>query len=195
MIGRLTGQLLDENPEGGLVIDVQGVGYECWAPVGTAGRAQRDGERLVLVIHTHVREEAFELFAFASEAERRLFRLLLAAPNVGPRTALGIMSALPVEDLARSIRENDIGRLCKIPGVGKKTAERLVLELKGKVNELSTGASGPGLKDDTSRLVGALTNMGYRPAEAERVVKSLESEASGRPMSELLREALARLTP
>src|SRR5258706_12602218 len=124
MIGRLTGfPLADE--DGALVVDVRGVGYEIAAPLGTAGRAAKDAEgRITVYVHTHVREDALMLFGFATETERHAFRTLIGVSNVGPKTALAVLSALPSADLARAIAAKDVPRLTAISGVGKKTAER-----------------------------------------------------------------------
>lgn len=199
MIGRLVGRVVAEDPAGSVVLDVSGVGYEVLTPVGTLGRAPSEAGGVVLSIHTHVREDAFELFGFASEAERRVFRLLIGVPNVGPKTALGLLSALPVEELSACIDASDLARLTRVPGIGKKTGERLLLELKDKLPKLGRGKpqpSGGGAgRDDGRRLATALTNMGYRAAEADRAVKSLGDRVGREPIADLLREALALLTP
>jgi holliday junction DNA helicase RuvA len=199
MIGRLTGKVVVDDPGGSLVLDVNGVGYELMTPVGTRARAESSGELLVLIVYTHVREEAFDLYGFASELERRVFRLLLDVPNVGPRTALNVLSALPTAELAQAVHASDVARLCRLPGIGKKTAERLVLELKEKLPKLTDQArpevGRPAARDDRQRLLGALTNMGYRTAEAEQALKSLADRLGKEPLSDLLRQALALLTP
>jgi Holliday junction DNA helicase RuvA len=200
MIGRLCGRMVTEEPDGSLVLDVHGVGYDVMAPLGTARRAgaAANAEGLVLHIHTHVREDSIELFGFATETERRVFRLLIGVPNVGPKTALGVLSALPSDELAGAVRDGDLARLGRVPGIGKKTAERLVLELKGKLPEVVRGSTAQRLgaegRDNAARLQGALTNMGYRAAEAEQAVKALGGRVNSEPDSELLREALAWLT-
>jgi Holliday junction DNA helicase RuvA len=143
-----------------------------------------------------VREDALDLFGFPSEAERRVFRLLLGIPNVGPKTAVGVLSALSVSDLARAVRTSDFGRLSKVPGIGKKTAERLVLELKDKLSaagDEGTSGARPPSSDARGRLLSALTNMGYRAAEAEKAVASLGTKVDHTPIGELIKEALARL--
>jgi len=204
MIGKLKGVVVAEEPTL-VTLDVQGVGYEVQLPAGTLGRARRSDPEVELWIHTVVRADALELFGFSDEAERRIFRLLINVPNVGPRTALGVMSALTTRDLAQAIRGSDTARLTKVPGVGKKTAERLVLELKDKLatHELELGleseqkrlpASAERPSDARSRLLSALTNMGYRPAEAERAVQALGQRVLAEPLGDLLREALAELS-
>lgn len=197
MIGWLRGRVLAEEPSGALLIDVSGVGYEVNAPLGTLGRAREAEGSIELFVHTHVREDALDLFGFASETERRTFRLLLGIPNVGPKTALGVLSALSVNELGRAIGAGDVGRLSKVPGIGKKTAERLVLELKDKLPAVSGDALpvtvGGAPSDAKQRLLSALTNMGYRAAEAERAVTGLGSKVESAPIGELLKDALALL--
>src|SRR4051812_43670498 len=136
MLGFLRGRVISEEPSG-VILDVGGVGYELTVPVGSLGRAphQPNGD-VELWVHTHVREDALDLFGFASELERRVFRLLVSVPNVGPKTAIGVLGALPIADLSRAISARDLGRLGKVPGIGKKTAERLVVELADKLPSL-----------------------------------------------------------
>jgi holliday junction DNA helicase RuvA len=196
MIGRLCGRVVVEAPDGAVVLDVGGVGYELTTPLGAIGRAAADGELITLFVHTHVRQDAIDLFGFASEVERRVFRLLITVPNVGPKTAMNVLSALPPPELSRAVHENDLPRLNKIPGIGKKTAERIVLELKEKLTLVEDQPRAAGRRvrpDDAGRLLGALTNMGYRPAEAERAVRALGDRVGSEPLSDLLRRALAHL--
>jgi Holliday junction DNA helicase RuvA len=149
-----------------------------------------------LYVHTHVREDILDLFGFATELERSVFRLLIDIPNVGPKTALGILSALPPPELASAVADRNLARLTSISGIGKKTAERLILELKEKlprVAELRAPAHPERLGDDAGRLLGALTNMGFRQPEAERAVHALGDRVGKEPLSELLKAALAKL--
>jgi Holliday junction DNA helicase RuvA len=196
LIGRLVGTVaIVGDPV--LTVDVGGVGYEVHVPRGTLGRASSgENARITLHVHTHVREDALDLFGFASEVERAVFRLLISIPNVGPKTALGILSALPPPELASAVGERDLGRLTSVSGIGKKTAERLVLELKEKlprlVETLQPGAA-PRATDDAGRLLGALTNMGFRQAEAERAVAALSDRVGKDSLQELLKAALAKL--
>jgi holliday junction DNA helicase RuvA len=201
MLGWLRGRVLSEEPNG-VILDVGGVGYELTIPVGTLGRAASDATGLVeFWVHTHVREDALELFGFGSELERRVFRLLVSVPNVGPKTAVGVLGALSISDLSRAIAGRDHGRLSKVPGIGKKTAERLVVELVDKLPALvpadATGKPSSGkvpAAGSAQLLLKALVNMGYRPAEAERAVQHLGKSVDTEPMSDLLRAALAFLT-
>ena len=197
MIGSLRGRVSGDEVGGTLLIDVAGVGYEVTVPAGTLGRARRSGgDEVELLVHTHVREDALDLFGFASEHERWVFRLLIGVPNVGPKTALGVLSALSVADLARAVRAGDLARLTKVPGIGKKTAERLVLELKEKLGQDALPGSTPSQPagDAAARLTSALMNMGYRAAEAEKAVASLGPRVEKAPLGDLLREALSKLS-
>ena len=197
MIGWLRGRVVGEEPTGALLIDVGGVGYEVNAPLGAVGRARVVGGEIELFVHTHVREDALDLFGFPTELDRRTFRLLVGVPNVGPKTALGVLSALSVSELGSAVRAGDLARLSKVPGIGKKTAERLVLELKEKLpalgTDLGTGAQRGPESDAKQRLLSALTNMGYRAGEAERAVDGLGSKVEEAPIGDLLKEALALL--
>jgi len=199
MIGLLSGKLVADEPSGPLLIDVGGVGYEVHAPVGTVGKAEHVAAGIRLYIHTHVREDTLQLFGFASPLERVVFRMLLGVPNVGPKTALGVLSALPPPELARAVQASDVSGLSKVPGIGKKTAERLVLELQEKLIGIGQEvARPPGSAASPSAeahlLLKALVNMGYRPAEAERAVKALGDRVGKVEIAELLREALQGLS-
>src|SRR5882672_7512781 len=136
MIGLLTGNVAAEGTDGEIVLDVGGVGYEITAPLGTLGRARPSsasaGDRITLHIHTHVREDALALYGFATARDKLAFRTLLSVSNVGPKIALAVLSALPADELAHAVARKDLARLVGIPGIGKKTAERLLLELKDK---------------------------------------------------------------
>ena len=200
MLGWLRGRVVAEEPSG-LILEVGGVGYELTVPVGTLGRATQGPDASVeLWVHTHVREDALELFGFASELERRVFRLLVTVPNVGPKTAIGVLGALPISELSRAISGRDLGRLGKVPGIGKKTAERLVVELVDKLpgllplDAMSKAVPGKVAAGNAQLLLKALVNMGYRPGEAERAVEHLGKRVDTEPLSDLLRAALGFLT-
>lgn len=200
MIGRLAGKLVTDDVDGTILLDVGGVGYELTVPLGSVGRARggAPGGELVLFVHTFTREDRLELFGFASEQERRVFRLLLSLPKLGPKLAVAVLSALPPKELAEAVARGDVKRLSKISGVGKKTAERLVLELKERLPRLGSLAGvampeTPAPSDDEARLIGALTNMGFKPAEAQSAVRRLADRIGSEPISDLLRAALADL--
>jgi Holliday junction DNA helicase RuvA len=204
MIGRLTGKVVAQ-PEGTAVIDVQGVGYEVQIPLGTVGRLTPDAEgRVTMHVHTHAREDALILYGFATEADRLAFRTLIGVSSVGPKTALAVLGALPAGDLARAIASKSLGELTQVPGIGKKTAERMVLELRDKLPQVGAGSSpsvgskaGAADKAASSTadlLAGALTRMGYRPAETDRAIALLGDKVDGTPLPELVRQALALLS-
>jgi Holliday junction DNA helicase RuvA len=205
MIGRLTGRVVAKEHDGSLVLDVGGVGYEVAAPLGTLGRARADDAgRVTLWVHTHVREDALALFGFADEHERAAFRALLGVSNVGPKIAVAVLGALPAAELSRAVAGRNLGALTAVAGIGKKIAERLLLELRDK---LPTAAlASPGTPDDASsahppvdpgsvadRLREALTGMGFKPAEAERALQVMGTRTEGAPFELLVREALAVL--
>lgn len=200
MIGRLVGCVVHEEPTGSLVLDVQGVGYELLCPVGTVARAQKEegqeASLVVLHVHTNLRQDALELFGFSAAEERSAFRQLITVPNVGPRLALAVLNGLPAAELADVIDAEDKTRLSKVPGVGKKTAERLVLELRGKLprgaSSLDKSTLGPESLSSgfSERLVAALTGLGYRAAEAEKAAAHLTKTSAEGDLSSLLRQAL-----
>lgn len=211
MIGRLTGSIVNEDIDGTLVIDVQGVGYELSTPPGTGGRLRAIAPQgpSTLHVHTHVREDILQLFGFATSDDRVLFRTLLGVSSIGPKTALAIIAALPAAELARVVQRREIGRLTAVPGVGKKTAERLMLELRDKLagaNFASSsspsaassagahagGASvGPAARE---LLFGALTRMGFKGPDVDRVIDEFGDRVGPEPLGDLVREALQRLT-
>jgi Holliday junction DNA helicase RuvA len=206
VIGRITGRVIADDEDGATVVDVAGVGYELFMPLGTIGRTTPDDEgRSTFFIHTHVREEALTLFGFASAADRVAFRTLIGVSNVGPKTAIQVLSALPAIELARAIAQKELGKLVSIPGIGKKTAERLLLELRDKLPVVEAvaapGKDGAPATPGTTKTIGkngdllasALTRMGYKPAEAERAVLGLGPRVDDAPLADLLREALAFL--
>ncbi len=197
MIGRLFGRVLAQEDENAVVLDVGGVGYELTVPLGTTGRVSHDDQgRQVFFVHTHVREDAFTLFGFASDYERRAFRVLIGISSIGPKTAISILGSISINDLATAVGRKDVGTLTRIPGIGKKTAERLVLELQGKL-DVSTASSGVVSSTRTGNdmlLQGALVSMGYKPAEADRAVQSLGPRIHELGLPELIREALGLLT-
>jgi Holliday junction DNA helicase RuvA len=196
LIGRLRGRIAATEPDGGVLVDVGGVGYELEAPLGTVGRLSPDGDGFVtLHVHTHVREDALELFGFATSEERTAFRTLLGITKVGPRLALAVLGAVSVRDLAELVETGQTVRLTKIPGVGKKTAERMVLELRGKLAPVAAASTRPRPMPSAQGTVvqEALVRMGFKQTEAERAVASLADLE--RPMGELLREALSVLSP
>lgn len=193
MIGRLQGVLLRKEPPA-LMLDVGGVGYELEAPMTTFYELPAVGERVTLYTHLVVREDAHLLYGFVREAQRRLFRELLKVNGVGPRVALAVLSGLSDEEFCRCVAEEDIARLTKVPGIGRKTAERLVIEMRDKLPKdipmpASTTAAGPVAPGDpVSEAVSALVALGYKPNEASRAVRSASTK--GLSAEEIIRQAL-----
>jgi Holliday junction DNA helicase RuvA len=190
MIGRLTGILVEKNPPQ-LLLDVQGVAYEVDVPMSTFYNLPATGERVALFTHLVVREDAHLLFGFGSEHERRAFRQLLKISGVGARTALSVLSGLSVAELAHAVTTQDAGRLTKIPGIGKKTAERLLLELKDKLGVDVTSTVGIHRPAPaTSDVLNALLSLGYSDKEAVATVKKLPD---GLSVGDGIRQALKLL--
>jgi Holliday junction DNA helicase RuvA len=200
LIGRLAGRIVDDGADGMLVIDVGGVGYEVMVPLGTVGRLAVVDGVVTVYVHTHVREDALLLYGFASLDDRATFRLLTGISAIGPKIAMSILGAVTIPDLALAVTRGETTRLTKIPGVGKKTAERIVLELKDKLvaskaSPATTTAASAAAPAGKAELVhGALTRMGFRPAEAERAIASLGSRVDSAPIGDLVRDALAVLS-
>jgi holliday junction DNA helicase RuvA len=173
MIGRLTGILVEKNPPQ-ILLDVQGVAYEVDVPMSTFYNLPGTGERVILYTHLVVREDAHLLFGFGSENERRAFRQLVKISGVGARTALSVLSGLSVTELAQAVTLQESGRLTRIPGIGKKTAERLLLELKDKLGADLTSAAGVNrVPAPSSDILHALLALGYSDKEAVAAVKRL----------------------
>jgi Holliday junction DNA helicase RuvA len=196
LIAHLTGTLLRKAPQEAIV-DVSGVGYRVLIPVSTFYRLGDEGSAVSLRIHTHVREDALVLYGFADQREQALFERLIEVAGVGPKLALNILSGIEAPELIEAIRSGDLARLIRIPGVGKKTAERLLVEIKDKIARLApapqTAAPAPalGLEDD---LVSALANLGYSRPEAKRgVERALRADPDGR-FEDLLRQTLRVLS-
>ena len=191
MIGRIQGVLLEKNPPQ-IIVDCQGVGYEVEVPMSTFYNLPATGERVALLTHLLVREDAHLLYGFGTEGERRAFRQLLKISGVGARTSLAVLSGLSVAELAEAVTLQESGRLTRIPGIGKKTAERLLLELKDKLGvDLTTtvAASRPVLA--TSDILRALLALGYSEKEAAAAVRQLPE---GLSVSDGIRQALKSLS-
>ncbi len=190
MIGRLSGLLIEKNPPQ-IVLDVNGVGYELDVPMSTFYNLPALGEKLSLLTHFAVRDDGHFLYGFQSESERFAFRQLLKVSGIGARTALSVLSGLSVNDLAAAVAQQELGRLIKIPGIGKKTAERLLLELKGKLADVGGGSPGTAPSDTRSDITQALLALGYNEKEATATVRQLAADLS---TSEGIRQALKLLS-
>jgi len=190
MIGRLSGVLLEKNPPQ-ILVEAGGVGYEIEVPMSTFYNLPASGERVTLLTHLVVREDAHLLYGFASDAERRVFRRLLKISGVGARTALAVLSGLSVGELVEAVAAQETGRLVKIPGIGKKTAERLLLELKGKLGaDVVSGVAVNRPRPAASDVMNALLGLGYSDKEAQLAVKHLPE---GLTVSDGIRQALKSL--
>jgi Holliday junction DNA helicase RuvA len=189
MIGRLSGILLDKNPLQ-LIVDCQGVGYEVSVPMSTFYQLPSVGEKVILLTHFVVREDAQLLFGFGTAQERELFRELIKISGVGARTALALLSGMSVADLAQAVTLQESGRLTRIPGIGKKTAERLLLELKGKLGA-DLGSGGAVAQDSNSDILNALLALGYSDKEAALALKQVPAGSS---VSDGIRHALKALS-
>ncbi|MGZ8289831.1 MAG: Holliday junction branch migration protein RuvA [Telluria sp.] len=177
MIGRISGILLEKNPPQ-LLVDCNGVGYEVDVPMSTYYNLPGIGEKVTLFTHQAIREDAHLLFGFGNANERAVFRQLIKISGVGARTALSILSGMTIADLAQAVTLQEAGRLVKVPGIGKKTAERLLLELKGKLGA-DVGAVAGAPRDDTqSDILNALLALGYSDKEATSALKNLPAGSS-----------------
>jgi holliday junction DNA helicase RuvA len=194
MIGRLRGVILDKQAPD-LVLDVQGVGYEVAAPMSTFCHLPAVNEEVSLFTHLIVREDAQLLYGFATVRERLLFRSLLKVNGVGAKLALTILSGSDVDDFARSVQEGDAASLTRLPGVGKKTAERLIIEMRDRLKEVSGAMGLKPVVSEAAKLAGAkdeaieaLVTLGYKPAEADKMVRVVAGESLN--TEELIRQAL-----
>ena len=189
MIGRLTGIMLEKNPPQ-VLLDVHGVGYEVDVPMSTFYNLPGCGEKITLLTHFVVREDGQYLYGFTSESERYAFRQLIRISGIGARMALAVLSGLSVGDLAQAIARQEVGRLIKVPGIGKKTAERLLLELKGKLAD-ALPTSSLALEDSQHDILNALLALGYNDREAAAATKPLPPGIS---TSDGIRQALKQLS-
>lgn len=182
MIGRLRGVLVEKQPPH-LLIDVAGVGYEVEAPMSTFYQLPETGQELTLLTHMVVREDAQLLFGFASESERQLFRTVIKVNGVGAKLALTILSGIAADEFARAVQDNDTAALVRLPGIGKKTAERLIIEMRDRLDDWQPEATlKPGAEPVVARsntvqdAVSALIALGYKPPEASRLVGKVDSD-------------------
>lgn len=200
MIGRLSGILLEKQPPF-ILIDVNGVGYECQAPMNTIYHLPEVGQKTILHTHLSVSENAHTLFAFFSLEERKLFRELIKVNGVGPKLALAILSAMSAVEFVQNIRNGEVNTLVKIPGVGKKTAERLIIEMKDRLkdwfidssepNQSTSGSSKISDKANIQEAISALVSLGYKPADASKAISKLDDDSL--PVATLIRLALKNM--
>ena len=190
MIGRIQGTLIANTPPR-LIVDCHGVGYEIDVPMSTLYQMPAIGQQVTLLTHFVVREDAQQLFGFATGSEREAFRSLIKISGIGARTALSLLSGMSVEDLAQAVTLQESGRLTKVPGIGKKTAERLLLELKGKIGADIGSTSQSHQADSQIEILQALTSLGYSDKEAQLAIKQV---SPGSSVSDGIRLALKALS-
>lgn len=196
MIARLCGRLVEKQPSC-VILDVSGVGYEVHVPLSTFYGLGDVGAEVTLRVHTHVREDVLSLFGFATALEQRIFERLIAVSGIGPRLALAVLSGIEPPDLVRAVRGGDVARLTAIPGVGKKTAERIALELKDRLPpvveaDAAPGAASPSPGDLRQDVLSALLNLGYHRPLAERAVEAA-LKSGDRSFEQTLRHALREM--
>jgi len=196
VIAHLSGTILEKHLQR-LVVDVSGVGYEVTVPLSTLYAVGDAGARVALRIHTRVTDEAIQLFGFHTPLEETLFERLISVNGVGPKVALAVLSGIEPGELVRAVRQSDVARLTRIPGIGKKTAERLVLELKDRMPDgiephtATPDATGDTVKDD---VVSALINLGYQRSSIDRALERVEKDGKPRDFELLLRDVLKVMT-
>lgn len=196
MIAWLKGQLLEKQPPS-ILLNVNGVGYELEAPMSTFYELPEVGQEVILFVHMVVREDAQLLFAFANKQQRELFRSLIRVNGVGPKVALAILSTLTAQELLSCMINEDVTQLCKVPGIGKKTAQRLVVEMKDRLEkefgdvDFDTTSAQSGASSDRNDAIAALVSLGYKNTDASKVVKALPNDLSS---EELIRQALRSLS-
>ena len=197
MIGRLRGRVLDKTPNR-LTIDVHGVGYDVHVPLSTYYDVGEPGTELELRVHTHVREDALQLFGFLTSLEQDVFERLIATSGIGPKLAVAVLSGIEPRELIAAVRQGDAARLTRVPGVGRKTAERIVLELKDRLAKLSapveTAAPAETRERQRDDLVSALQNLGYHRPLAEKAVDGVLGAGKDAGFEQALRSALRALT-
>jgi Holliday junction DNA helicase RuvA len=198
MIGSLRGRLIDKSPNR-IIVDVQGVGYEVHIPLSTYYDLGADGGDVSLRIHTHVREDALQLYGFLTDLERQMFERLISVSGIGPRLAIAVLSGLETRDLVAAVQRADVARLTTIPGVGRKTAERIVLELKDRLAQLAAPVAGAALPASSeperirADLLSALQNLGYHRPQAENAVDAVRASSPDAAFETALRMALREL--
>ena len=196
MIAHLRGRIFEKHPNR-IVVEVNGVGYDVSVPLSTFYGLGEPGSEIALRVHTHVREEALLLYGFATPLEQQLFERLISVSGIGPKVALAVLSGIEPPDLIRAIEREDLARMTAIPGVGKKTAERIVLELKDRLQRVPVGASAgasvvepPAIRDD---VVSALINLGYHRPLAEKAAEAAVKGTPGGDFEQTLKQALREL--
>lgn len=191
MIGYLDGKIISAKPTQ-ILLDVNGVGYEIRISINTFERISGK-EKVSLYIHTNVKEDSISLFGFYSEAEKEMFELLISISGVGPKSALSLLSGISTDDLKQAIITSNIERIIAVPGIGRKTAERLILELKNKVRDMKEDGIAPAKPSLQKEAISALTTLGYNIASSEKAVNKILSEMPECSLEELIKRSLKEL--
>jgi Holliday junction DNA helicase RuvA len=196
VIAQIRGTLAHKLP-GEIIVDVGGIGYQVFIPLNVFYRLPEAGDSISLYIHTHLREDALQLFGFAAAEEKHVFLLLTAVSGIGPKLAINILSGIPADELVRAVKDGDQLRLLSIPGVGRKLAERMIVELRDKFTTWQARPSEVAARSDDSQLstdaVSALVNLGYRKAEVEKNVRDMV-QSGKRTLEEVLKEVLRKMS-
>jgi Holliday junction DNA helicase RuvA len=196
MIGFLRGRILDKQPNR-VIVDVQGVGYELIVPLSTFYDLGDEGAEAALRVHTHVREDALQLYGFLTDLERQLFERLIAINGIGPKLAVAVLSGIEPRDFMSAVARGDVARLTGVPGIGKKTAERMVLELRDRLQLLAApaveAAGGPAGDRLRADLVSALHNLGYHRPQAEKAIDTILATSPDSTFEQALKSALREL--
>lgn len=196
MIGFLRGLVVEKTPER-LLVDVHGVGYELRVPLSTFYQVGEPGAEVALRVHTHVREDALQLFGFLTALEQQVFEHLIGISGIGPKLAVAVLSGIEPADLVGAVQRGDVSRLTRVPGIGKKTAERIVLELKDRLDRVEMPATSQPAAGASSRLrddlLSALVNLGYHRAAADKALDAVMTAAPDAPFEQALRAALREL--
>ena len=193
MIAHLRGRLIAKHPNQAIV-EAGGVGYDVTISVPTFSEMPAAGAEVSLHIHTHVREDAIALFGFLRREEKQLFERLISVSGIGPKLAITILSGMPTPDMVTAIRGNDVGRLTRIPGIGKKTAERMVLELRDKLEHFGAAPAAPPASPIEEDVISALVNLGYQRGMAERALAAAARKGAKPDFDVLFRDTLATLS-
>ena len=195
MIAHIRGRLLSKHPNQAIV-EAAGVGYDVTISVSTFSDLPAPGGEVALHIHTHVREDALALYGFLRQSEKQIFEKLISVSGIGPKLAITILSGMPADEMAGAIRGNDVAKLTRIPGIGRKTAERMVLELRDKLPKEAFGepATLPSITPIEEDVLSALMNLGYQRAAAERALTSVSRNGKAASFEVMFRESLAMLS-
>jgi holliday junction DNA helicase RuvA len=195
MIAHLRGKLLAKHPNQ-VIVETSGVGYDVTITVPTFSDLPETGTEVALHIHTHVREDALALYGFLRGSEKLLFEKLITVSGIGPKLAITILSGMPADEMVRSIRGNDVARLTRIPGIGKKTAERMVLELRDKLPETGLAATpmATPLSPVEDDVLSALLNLGYQRPATEKALAAVSQEGTAKSFDQMFRAVLGRLS-